>query len=264
MPLKDLVPAGIRRFLRRGVRELPVRLRDFPLDIRDLFGTAPRLPPPKLRFAVAGSSDREAFASVGALAAREINEALARALGRPVVGAALDFGCGCGRIAQPLVRLWPNVRLHGVDVDSRAIAWCQSHLSGDYRVLNAVDRLPFVSETFDVVYAISVFTHMNEREQFAWLREAHRVLRQNGLLVATTHSPDLAYARPDLSSQARDTLSAKGFGFAGGPRFNDNSAFHSVDYLQREWSKWFKMVAHQPYGLVAYQDLTIYSREPSA
>jgi SAM-dependent methyltransferase len=264
MRLKNFLPVGIRRCVRRGIREFPVRLRDLPLDALDLLRPSECLPPAKLRFDVAGSSDRHMFRAVGSQAAREIDEALSNVLNRPVAGTVLDFGCGCGRVARPLSGLWPEAKLHGVDVDTRAIEWCRSHLSGDYRVLNQPNRLPFADGCFDVVYAISVFTHMNDEEQFIWLSEAHRVLRPNGWLLATTHSPALAYARPDLSEQARETLSTKGFVFAAGPRFNDNSAFHSAEYLQREWGRWFKMTLHQPYGLVAYQDLAIYSREASA
>ena len=234
------------------------------MDVLDLLRPSERLPSPKLRFDVAGSSDRHAFTAIGSRAAQEIDRAIGRVLGRPVVGAVLDFGCGCGRIAKHLGRLWPNARMYGVDVDTGAIEWCKSHLPGEYRVLNAADRLPFVDGSFDIVYAISIFTHMNEEEQFLWLSEAHRVLAQDGLFVATTHSTGLAYARPDLSEQARATLSTEGFGFADGPRFNDKSAFHSAEYLRSEWAGWFKMVSFQAYGLVAYQDLSIYIRNPSS
>lgn len=262
--MKKLVPPGIRRFIRRGMRELPVRVKDLPQDAVDLFRPSEGLPPPRSRFAVAGSSDRQAFTTVGGQAAREINEGLATVMNRPVAGAVLDFGCGCGRVTRPLAALWPHARFHGVDVDARAIEWCRSHLPGDYRVLKETNRVPFADASFEVVYAISVFTHMNEKEQFTWLSELHRVLRPNGWLIATTHAPALAYARPDLSEQARATLSTKGFAFAPGPRFNDNSAFHSAEYLRREWGEWFTMASHQAYGLVAYQDLAIYAREPSA
>lgn len=91
-----------------------------------------------------------------------------------------------------------------------------------------------------------------------WLAEVRRVLREGGLLLATTHSPELAYARPDLAGDQRASLTARGFAFAPGPAFNDNSAFHSSDYLRRAWAQWFVLVRHQPYGLAGYQDLTLF------
>jgi len=35
---------------------------------------------------------------------------------------------------------------------------------------------------------------MSEAEQFRRLAELHRVLKPHGILLVTTHSPDLAYA----------------------------------------------------------------------
>lgn len=40
---------------------------------------------------------------------------------------------------------------------------------------------------------------MDEAQQFRWLAEARRVLKEGGLLLATTHSPELPYARPDVA-----------------------------------------------------------------
>lgn len=248
LKLRKVIPPRFRRPLRKLLNELPVRLRDARADLFDRH----TLPPPRLRFNVAGTSSRDAFTQVGSRAAREIADAVAEP--RDV----LDFGCGCGRIAAPLAALWPRANMHGVDVDAAAIQWCGRNLRGDFRLLHPDDGLPFADGSFDLVYAISLFTHMDEPQQFRWLAEVRRVLREGGLLLATTHSPELAYARPDLSDDQRASLAAHGFAFAPGPAFNDNSAFHSSDYLRRAWAKWFVLARHQPYGLAGYQDLTLF------
>lgn len=42
---------------------------------------------------------------------------------------------------------------------------------------------PYVSESFDLVYALSVFSDLDEHLQRDWLAEFRRLLRPGGLLV---------------------------------------------------------------------------------
>ena len=203
--MREVIPPRVRRALRKLQRELPVRLRDARADLLD----RRTLPPPRLRFNVAGTSSREAFVQVGSRAAREIAGAVAESLD------VLDFGCGCGRITAPLAALWPRARMHGVDVDAAAIRWCGRNLRGDFRVLQPDHGLPFADGSFDLVYAVSLFTHMDEAQQFRWLAEVRRVVRSAGRLLA------------DLGDEQRASLATRGFAYAAGPAFNDNSVFHS-------------------------------------
>ena len=169
-------------------------------------------------------------------------------------------GCGCGRVAAPLQRLAPNSRISGTDVDAPAVEWCQRRLPGTYRV-GSGRALPFADGEFEVVYAVSVFTHLSEADQFHWLKEIHRTLRPAGLLVATTLAPSLVHTRADLGAAHVAELERTGFLFAPGPGpFNDDSAFHAAGYLERAWSPWFALLSHREHGLVGYQDLAVFRR----
>jgi ubiquinone/menaquinone biosynthesis C-methylase UbiE len=152
----------------------------------------------------------------------------------PDDAAFLDFGCGCGRVAASLHDQCPQVAITGVDVDGEAVAWCQSHLPGRYLALPGAVGLPFDSATFDVVYAINVFTHLPEDLQFAWLKEIHRVLRPRGLFLVTTRT------QPSGASA--------GFTFSPAPGrpFNEQFAFHSAEYIRTAWSPWMELLAHEP------------------
>ncbi|HEY0382006.1 MAG TPA: class I SAM-dependent methyltransferase [Candidatus Elarobacter sp.] len=44
------------------------------------------------------------------------------------------------------------------------------------------------AESFDVIYAYSVFTHLSEELQRAWIEEFRRLLRPGGVLVASVKS----------------------------------------------------------------------------
>src|SRR5262245_18478855 len=96
----------------------------------------------------------------------------------------LDFGCGCGRAARwaPIV---PS--LTACDIDAEAIAWCRANLigKGQFIVNDHWPPLPFDDAAFDFIYCISVFTHLPEDMEQAWLAELRRVLEPGGLLLAT-------------------------------------------------------------------------------
>ncbi len=47
--------------------------------------------------------------------------------------------------------------------------------------------MPLENESFDCVYAISVFTHLSEKMHYAWIEELFRIIKLNGILIFTTH-----------------------------------------------------------------------------
>jgi SAM-dependent methyltransferase len=105
----------------------------------------------------------------------------------------LDFGCGAGRTIRHLSGLIRNGEIWGCDIDPACIAWCREHLGPSISfVANGSDPpLPFEQERFDLVYALSVFTHI-DRLWASWLLELHRVLAPGGFLVATIMSEGMS------------------------------------------------------------------------
>jgi SAM-dependent methyltransferase len=145
------------------------------------------LPPPELLIRVAGTADPGWFIEGGQLAALSIRTALDRA-GAPIgsLGAILDFGCGCGRV----LRHWRDLdaRVCGSDLDVAAIEWCRTYLPFAEVRANALDPpLTFGESSFDLVYALSVFTHLPVEGQLAWCNELARVLRPGGYLLLSVH-----------------------------------------------------------------------------
>jgi SAM-dependent methyltransferase len=97
----------------------------------------------------------------------------------------LDFGCGAGKTLRA-IREIPRIRCVGVDVNARQIEWAERHLPGiEFHVTGKEPPLPFEDGTFDLVYALSVFTHIPLELQRPWLTDLNRILRPNGLLLAT-------------------------------------------------------------------------------
>lgn len=98
----------------------------------------------------------------------------------------LDFGCGCARVTRHLFRL-ENSTIYGVDVDRKAVEWCQKHFSKDhFRISNHTPGLDFPDSKFDLIYAISIFTHLRTDFVILWLAEFRRVVARGGYLIFTT------------------------------------------------------------------------------
>jgi SAM-dependent methyltransferase len=150
--------------------------------------------------------------------------------------------------------------ISGVDIDRPAVRWARRHLGPGFQAIEPRPPLPFADAAFDVVYAVSVFTHLDEEKQLDWLLEAHRVLRPGGLLIASTHHESLAWTRPDLIAAQKEKLAADGFLFAPGDGpFNDDSAFHTLPYLEKIWGGLFERRMYRQHGLAGYQDLSVWA-----
>jgi SAM-dependent methyltransferase len=167
------------------------------------------LPPAILRFRVCESLSVSEFLRVGegwaSLIQRHVSE-----MGIDLLRSrrVLDFGCGCGRTLRWFLRDDTTAELHGVDVDADAIAWCQKHLRGNFAATTSAPPLPHPDGHFDVVYCLSVFTHLNESMQDLWLAELKRVLKPGGVLLLTVHGGAAAKA---LDSDSQRTLQQDGF-----------------------------------------------------
>jgi SAM-dependent methyltransferase len=152
-------------------------------------GAPDRLPIPPLRLVrlTTGTSSLAWTFEGGALAAESIRGVLEKNgvdIGR--LESILDFGCGCGRV----VRQWADLGagVHGCDYNPAYLAWCRRNLPFARFERNALEPpLPYRDQQFDLVYALSVFTHLPERLLQPWMRELRRVLKPGGFLIITTH-----------------------------------------------------------------------------
>lgn len=211
---------------------------------------------------MSGTSDRKAFETIGRDVARDLVRSASPFLGD--VDTVLDFGVGCGRVARHIASLIGDTDLTGVDVDDHAIRWCNRHLSGRYIAIRSDSPLPFQPKSFDFVYAVSVFTHLDAAMQRFWLSELSRIVRPDGCLVITTLSPQLAYSRPDMSAEQRQQLAESGFVYLPGHgRFNENTAFQSRDSLSVTFPR-LTLVHHETYGLAKYQDIAVFTLSSQA
>ena len=129
--------------------------------------------------------DPEAFFRTGV---DEIDAVLARvaALGGPAgPGRALDFGCGLGRLTQPLARRFGGA--DGVDIAEGMIRRARElNRAGDacrYHLNERDDLAVFADGQFDFVYSSIVLQHMEPRYSERYIREFFRLLAPGGIAV---------------------------------------------------------------------------------
>ena len=224
----------------------------------------PGVPPPGLRHRVHGSFEEAAYLNAGHLIAEKIAAAwMAHATSsEPVV---LDFGCGPGRVAMHFKQKVPSARMFGSDIDREAIEWASSNLGrvGTFDVNADLPRTRYDDGSFDLVYTVSVFTHLDEASQFLWLEELRRLLRPGGLLIATVHG---ALARQSCTASELRFLVVRGFYFRtdrtgrfklDGLPDSYQTTFHSAQYVRDHWTRWFDLVEYNEGGIAGHQDLVV-------
>ncbi|MGH9783087.1 MAG: class I SAM-dependent methyltransferase, partial [Terriglobia bacterium] len=166
------------------------------------------LPPARLRFQTTESTDAWLFFRFGRRIAQNLQVVLAES-GHAIndFRKVLDFGCGCGRTLMWLQAQFPAVNWHGADVNAEMIEWCRTHIPSARFTINAsLPPLEYPEATFDLVYAVSVFTHLSDEYQRAWIPELRRVLRPGGLLLITFHSEHVWKTRREAEEVERQGI----------------------------------------------------------
>jgi SAM-dependent methyltransferase len=206
---------------------------------------------------VAGSANRDWFVCNGQLA----YEAIVDHVPLQEIHDVFEFGCGCGRIA----RHWQNFNgsFVGSDLDEPAVRWCRRNLSFARFEVNGLEPpLIFGDESFDLVYAISVFSHLTAPLQIGWRNELRRVLRPGGLLLLTTQGS--SYLRV-LKSEEADRFSRGELVVRWGDEAGTNlcRAYHPESYLRDTFARGFEFVRLEPEGALGTptQDLVVLRKE---
>ncbi|MDT2019459.1 class I SAM-dependent methyltransferase [Methylocella sp. CPCC 101449] len=203
----------------------------------------------------------------GATVANRINSYLLRTYGKSVaeLGPVLDWGCGCARVSRYLRKLGCEGSLHGVDVDPANVDWCRQNLPWfPIRLSPLNPPLPFPDQSFGLIIGISVFTHLREDVQFAWLTELARLLRPGGLaMVSVMGAPQIALQGG--SSEAIRKIEHEKFILEdnndqlylgdGSENYYVN-VYHSSQYIYEHWQNEMEIVDIVPF-LAAHQNIVV-------
>jgi SAM-dependent methyltransferase len=155
----------------------------------------------------------------------------------------LDMGCGAGRLLRHFV---PEARqavgFFGCDIDAESVTWLTRHLSPPFVVERNEEAppLPWGDSSFDLIYAISVFTHISDHWT-DWLLEVHRLLAPRGLAIITFNGKGfyhlLANEPWDETRVGMNTICHGNSWTLGGPM-----VFHAPWWIREHWGRLFDVL----------------------
>jgi len=169
----------------------------------------------------------------------------------------LDWGCGVGRVLRHfLPESKKGTQFYGCDIHAPSIA-CLADEYPEFHIFCSGERppLPLLDNYFDMIYCVSVFTHLVDTWEI-WLRELHRILKPNGIVLASYHH------RTAYQTRLKQNLSEAEIGFKahfldrswdkGGP-----SVFHSNWWIIENWGKIFQVEYIFQEGIMNWQSVAL-------
>lgn len=225
------------------------------------------------RVRTAGTEDAILFEAMGLTDSLTLRRALQEYFERDYADceAILDWGCGCARVARFITELAPG-KLTGVDIDPDNIQWCRENIpQAKFAPIGLHPPTTLASESFDLVYGISVFTHLSETDQDRWLEELQRITKP-GAAVLMSIQGEIAFLRADGDFQRFLALEKTGVHIYGRcPDLDDvlpevkesayyKNVFHSRRYLYEHWRRYFEIVDVIDAAFAGYQDLVVMRR----
>jgi SAM-dependent methyltransferase len=178
-----------------------------------------------------------------------------------------DFGCASGRVIRHFVAQDDIPEIWGSDINARHIRWLCDHMPMSVKPIanHCIPQLPIADNTFDLITAFSVFTHIDTFET-CWLAELKRILAPGGLAYLTVHNEDtwrslreevenqnnrliqnMVAVDPETPQKLTDEMPEGRHVY----RFTTRGpyrtqVFHSNNYIRNVWGRFFNVVSIKP------------------
>jgi ubiquinone/menaquinone biosynthesis C-methylase UbiE len=126
----------------------------------------------------------------------------------------LDWGCGPGRIIRHMPEVINNgCQFFATDYNKNSIDWCSKNLPNIQFNKNELEaKLPYEDNSMDVIYGISIFTHLSEQMHYNWFNELLRILKPKGIMLLTMHGDNfkVKLTETELSDYNQGNLVVRG------------------------------------------------------
>lgn len=159
----------------------------------------------------------------------------------------MDWGCGPGRVIRHMPEVVNNgCSFYGTDYNSAYVDWCMANLPGiTFRKNELRPPLPMEAETMDVIYGISIFTHLSEKMHEAWFAELLRVLRPKGILFILTHGE---VTKQNLLPQEQEIFERGELVVRGEVKEGHRmyTAYQPVAFMHQLFGKRVRVLKHKP------------------
>ncbi len=101
--------------------------------------------------------------------------------------ALLEFASGYGMVTRHLLKELSPIRIVSCDIHQQAIDFLHSTLGVETILSKSVPEEIKWQDSYDVVFALSFFSHMPDHSFGRWLKTLFDALKPNGYLIFTTH-----------------------------------------------------------------------------
>jgi SAM-dependent methyltransferase len=160
----------------------------------------------------------------------------------------LDFGCGAGRTLRQFTDETADAEFWGCDIDEASIAWMKEYMSPPFQVFaNDPDPpLDQPSESFDLIWAVSVFTHLASNWS-GWLMELRRLLKPGALLLVTFMGRGMSELIAD-EPWNEDLFGMNVIKYGQSWDLGGPMVLHSPWWIREHWGRAFEIVELEPDG----------------
>ena len=206
------------------------------------------------------------YFAAGRSARASIDQSLVAA-GPREVSRILDFGCGHGRVLRVLRCAFPDAQITAADIDRDGVAFCVQTF-GAIGVHSNIDAASISFDgDFDLIWAGSVFTHLDKAGWKSFLALLRNSLAPDAVLVFSVHGPDVerkvrrgerTYSlEPATVAAVLEGYAASGFGYGDYPGMTG----YGISIVEPQAARaliedaGMRVVKHIPVGWDNHQDV---------
>ncbi len=169
-------------------------------------------------------------------------------------GSYFDFGGSTGRLFRHFHFQSNEWDVWSSDFKMTSVEWNIENYPSDIAVFQNTyfPFLPIEDSTFDLITAMSVFTHIDETET-TWLMELRRILKPGAIAIVTIHNEDTWL---NMQPALREVIEEYSPELAANPTLPSGrsvstwrrddpyrcNTFHSNDYIETQWSRFFEIM----------------------
>lgn len=124
----------------------------------------------------------------GAYSSKKINEIIENlGIKKDPSTSIFEFASGYGMVTRHLVNDLAPMRIVACDIHPQAVSFIKDHIGVEAIGSHYTPENLHVNETFDVVFALSFFSHMPHKSFGRWLKVLYSAVKPGGYLIFTTH-----------------------------------------------------------------------------
>ncbi len=169
-------------------------------------------------------------------------------------GSYFDFGGSTGRLFRHFHFQSNDWDVWSSDFKLSSVEWNIANYPSGIAVFQNTyfPFLPIQDNTFDLISAMSVFTHIDETET-TWLMELRRIMKPGSIAIVTIHNEDtwlnmnsrLREAVENFSPELAANVTLPPGRSVSTWRTDDPyrcNTFHTDDYIRTQWSRFFEIM----------------------